>query len=132
MSSTQKFKDILNSPVTINIFKILSSKKNSMTFSQFLEKLSENIDKEIIKKLQKDNLEPLEGSITIGIDKESLGIKASWEFYFKNPQDDSITKINSDKTFEKSILKSDDYQNIKEESKTYTINPPKLDKEQLP
>ena len=132
MSSTQKFKDILNSPVTINIFKILSSKKNSMTFSQFLEKLSENIDKEIIKKLQKDNLEPLEGSITIGIDKESLGIKASWEFYFKNPQDDSITKINSNKTFEKSILKSDDYQNIKEESKTYTINPPKLDKEQLP
>ena len=132
MSSTQKFKDILNSPVTINIFKILSSKKNSMTFSQFLEKLSENIDKEIIKKLQKDNLEPLEGRITIGIDKESLGIKASWEFYFKNPQDDSITKINSNKTFEKSILKSDDYQNIKEESKTYTINPPKLDKEQLP
>lgn len=129
MSSTQKFKEILNSPVTINVFKILSSKKNSMTVSQFLEKLSENIDKEIIKKLQKDNLEPLEGSLNIGIDKKGSDIKVSWEFYFKNPQDDSITKINSDKTFEKSILKSDDYQNIKEESKTYTINPPKLDKE---
>lgn len=129
MSSAQKFKEILNSPVTINVFKILSSKKNSMTVSQFLEKLSENIDKEIIKKLQKDNLEPLEGSLTIGIDKKGSDIKVFWEFYFKNSQDDSITKINSDKTFEKSILKNDDYQNIKEESKTYTINPPKLDKE---
>lgn len=129
LKATSKFLNILNIPVTKDIVKDIFSEildnLKPQELSEFLEKISPVIDKEIIRISKKENLTPNGGELKLFANKEKEDIILEWDFYFTDEKK-QIIKKSSNRIVSGNLFTKEAIEIIKNQSPLYQIEPPSV------